>query len=112
MSGLVLGVLRAEGFSPRLQFTTEATAVAYVELYGGKEGTPVNVTFELSQTTSGPAVHRGIGALAATSEEGKVTATGTIPLHNLPPGDYVVRASVQAQGQTAGRVIRTLRKVG
>jgi hypothetical protein len=112
VSGLVLGVSRPEGFSQRMQFTTEATAVAYLELYGGTPGTPMSVIFEVSQTTSGAAIYRGLGALAATTEDNKATATGTIPLWNLPPGDYVVRAIVQAQGQTSGRVIRTLRKVG
>ncbi|MCR4375483.1 MAG: hypothetical protein NUW22_11590 [Acidobacteria bacterium] len=28
-----------------------------------------------------------------------------------PPGDYIVRAIVAAQGQLAGRVVRTLRKI-
>ena len=39
-------------------------------------------------------------------------ATIAIPIGALPPGDYIVRAIVSLEGQPAGRVSRTLRKVG
>jgi hypothetical protein len=112
VSGLVLGLSRAEGFSPRLQFTTEATAIAYVEIYGGTEGTQVGVQFEVAQTTDGPALMRRSGVLAATNEDGKFTAQAVIPIGAFTPGDYVIRAIVGVPNQPATRVLRTLHKAG
>jgi hypothetical protein len=40
-----------------------------------------------------------------------VTATGSVPLGALPPGEYVVRGVVRLEDGTIGRVTRTLRKV-
>ena len=54
ISDLVLGVFREGTFIPRLQFTAETRAMAYLELYGGSEGTQVGVVFEVSRTTDGP----------------------------------------------------------
>jgi hypothetical protein len=112
ISGLVLGVFREGTFIPRLQFTTETRAMAYLELYGGSEGTQVGVVFEVSRTTDGPSVLQLKGDLAATSEEGKFTSTVTIPVGALKPGDWVIRAIVGVIGQPQGRVLRTLHKEG
>ncbi len=112
LGGLVLGLSRSGGFSPRMQFSTEASAIAYMELYGGQEGTQLSVVFEVARTTDGPAMLNVIGTLAATNEDGKFTATGTIPVGALQPGDYVVRGVVTVAGQGSGRVLRTLHKAG
>jgi len=40
-----------------------------------------------------------------------VTATGSVPLGALPPGDYVVRGVVRLEDGTTGRVMRTIRKI-
>jgi hypothetical protein len=86
--------------------------MAYLELYGGSEGTQVGVVFEVSRTTDGPPLLQLKGDLAATSEEGKFTCTVTIPVGALKPGDYVIRAIVGVIGQPQGRVLRTLHKEG
>ena len=112
IGGLFLGVSRAGTFTPRLQFSTEPSAVAYLQLFGGTPGTQVGVVFEVSRTTNGPALLQVRGVLAPTSEEGKFDVTATIPVGALEPGDYVVRAIVGAAGQPEGRVIRTLHKGG
>jgi hypothetical protein len=111
MSALLLGLSREGGFRPRLEFSTEASAMAYLELYGGAEGMAVGVAFEVASTTNGPAIVTMPGAFAGTSEADKFLITGAIPVGALPPGDYVIRAIVAAQGQPAGRVVRTLRKI-
>jgi hypothetical protein len=111
MGGLVVGLSRAGGFAPRLQFSTEAAAIAYVELYGTI--TPemkVSAVFEVSRTTDGPAMTQINATASPTSEEGKIALTGTIPVGALAPGDYVIRAIVSVEGQGSGRVIRTIRK--
>ncbi len=111
LSGLLLGQSRPEGFVPRLEFSTEVVALAMVELYGGKAGTPVGVAFEIAPTSNGPALATLPGAFAPTSEPDRFVVTAAIPVGALPSGDYAIRAIVAAQGQAGGRVVRTLRKL-
>jgi hypothetical protein len=112
LSDLVLGVFRDGKFAPRLQFTTETRATAYLEIYGGSEGAQVMVVFEVARTTDGPPLLQLKGDLAATAEDGKFTSTVQIPVGALKPGDYVIRAIVGVVGQAQGRVVRTLHKEG
>jgi hypothetical protein len=112
ISDMVLGVFREGKFTPRLQFASETRAMAYLEFYGGVEGAPVAVVFEISRTTDGPAMLQLKGEVAATAEEGRFTSTVTIPVGALQPGDYVIRAIVGVVGQPQGRVLRTLHKAG
>ena len=108
LSGLVLGLSRG-GFVPRMQFGREPVAIAYLELYGGKPGQPVSAVFELARTLNGPPIVTMPGTLAAVGDH--YSATAPIPIGNLSPGDYVVRATVGAVGEASTRVERTLRKV-
>jgi hypothetical protein len=110
MSSLLLGQNRPEGFLPRLEFSTEVTALAMLEIYGGAAGTPVGVAFEIATSLNGPAMATVPGAFAPTNEPDKFLVTGAIPVGALPPGDYAIRAIVVAQGQAGGQVVRTLRK--
>ena len=113
MSGISLGVSRGSGFQHRLQLTTEPSILAMAEFYGGiAPGTPIRTVFEVAETTDGPALFRVPGAISGTAEEGRFSIAGTITVGILPPGDYVIRAIVEAQGQPAGRVVRTMRKAG
>jgi len=111
MSGLVLGQNRPDGFLPKLEFRSEVTALAVLEIYGGAAGAPVGVAFEIASTLNGPAMATFPGAFAATTEPDKFVVTAAIPVGALAPGDYTVRAIVAAQGQPGGRVFRTLRKL-
>lgn len=110
LSSVVLGLSREGGFTPRLQFSTEPVAIAYVELYGAPPGTPLTTSLELAATVNGPAILTLPLAIARAGES-RYTATGALPIGGLPPGDYVVRAMVGVQGQAMTRVVRTLRKV-
>jgi hypothetical protein len=112
LSSLMLGLSRDDKFSPRLQFTTETTAIAYLEVYDGKPGTQVMAMFELARSANGPALMQFPAGLDATSEPGRFLITTTIPVGGLPPGDYVIRGIIGLEGQAAGRVIRTLHKTG
>lgn len=111
LSDLVLGRFRDGQFQPRLEFGAEATAMAHLEVYGGREGARVGVMFEVARTVNGPAVVTMPGAFAATNEADRFLVTAAIPVGALPPGDYVVRATVAAQDQAGGRVVRAIRKV-
>lgn len=111
LSSLILGQNRPDGFLPRLEFSTEATVLAMLEIYGGVAGTPVGVAFEIATSPNGPAMATLPGAFSATNEPDRFIVTAAIPLGALAPGDYAIRAIVAAQGQAGGRVVRTLRKL-
>jgi hypothetical protein len=107
----VLGLSRNGAFQPRLQFTTEPVALAYLELYGGTPGTRLSAIVEVAQNVESPALLTTPLALEASGEEGRYLATGAVAIGALPAGDFVVRAVVGVEGQPAGRVYRTLRIV-
>lgn len=110
MSGLVVAALREKAMAPTMQFKDEASAVGYVEIYGQLSG-KVSARMELAATADGPAIKKIQPGGQATSEADKFLLIGEIPIADLKPGDYVVRAFVNLEGQPEGRVIRTLRKV-
>lgn len=112
VSGMLLGVQPGGQFAPRLQFSTEPEAVAFLEIYGATEGTQVAAYFEVATTTNGPAITGATvpGTFAATGETGKYGVTARIPLAKLAAGDYVIRAIVGVPGKPGARVIRTLHK--
>jgi hypothetical protein len=107
---MMLGISRAGGFAPRLEFSTEPVALAYLEMYGGTNDTPVTVTFELASSANGPAILTIPGAIEETRDKERRTGTGAIAVGALKPGDYVVRAVVTVAGSGSGRVVQTLRK--
>lgn len=110
LSSIILGLSRGGRFAPRLQFSTEPTAIAHIEMYGVPAGTRIASTLELSATMNGPAMVSLPLAIEAGGEN-RYIATGVVPIGTLPPGDYVVRAIVGLEGQPMTRVTRTLRKV-
>ncbi len=110
LSDLVVGLSRDGQFQPRLEFGREAVATVQLELYGGREGARVGVVVELARTLTGPAVLATPGVFTATEEADRFLVTAAVPIGALPPGDYVVRATVAAEGQPGGRVVRPLRK--
>ena len=82
-----------------------------MNLYGGSPGAPVSALLELAMTPNGPAPLAMPLAIAPTDTPNRYRATGALPIGQLPDGDFVVRAIVGIEGQPAGRVVRTLRKV-
>ena len=110
MSGLMIGALRDKSMSPAMQFRDEASAVGYVELYGQLTG-QVSARMEVASSLDGPALKTIQPGGQGTAEADKFLLLGEIPIADLKPGDYVVRAFVSLQGQPEGRVVRTLRKV-
>ena len=111
LSSLVLGLSRNNTFVPRLQFSTEPVALAYLELYGGTPGSRISAIVEVAQNVESPALLSAPLAIEASGEEGRYLATGAVAIGALPPGDFIVRAIVGIEGQPAGQVLRTLRKV-
>jgi hypothetical protein len=111
LSDIVLGLSRGGQFSPRLEFTSEATAMAHVEVYSATGGETVGAVFEVARSANGPALLTQPAAFAATTDKDRFIATAALPIGALKPGDYVVRATVAAQGKSGGRVLRAFRKV-
>jgi hypothetical protein len=111
LSALVMGLSRAGRFSPRLEFGSEPSAMAHLEIYGASAGESVGAVFELARSANGPALVTLPGTFAGTSDPDRFIATAALPIGALTPGDYVVRATVAAQGKAGGRVLRALRKV-
>jgi hypothetical protein len=111
LSDLVVGLSRNGLFQPKLEFAQEASLMAQLEVYGGREGSRVGVVFEIARTMNGPALLAVPGAFTATAEPDKFLASAAVPIGALPAGDYVVRATVAAEGQAGGRVVRPVRKV-
>lgn len=109
LSAMLIGTTDT-GFTPKLQFSTEPTATAYFELYGGKPGMPVSVAVELAASLNGPALTTLQPKVSASNEADKYLVMTPINLGALPPGDYVVRAIVGLDGFPATRILRTLRK--
>jgi hypothetical protein len=110
MSGLVVAALKEKSMAPAMQFKDEATAIGYVEIYGQLTG-QVSARMEVAATPDGPALKTIQPGGQKTSEADKFLLIGEIPIADLKPGDYVVRAFVSLQGQPEGKVVRTLRKV-
>lgn len=109
LSSIVLGLSRAGTFVPKLQFTNEPVATAYLELYGGAAGTAVTARVEIARTPNGPALIAVPLAIEAAGEN-RYASRGAVPIGSLPPGDYLVRALVAVEGHPMTRVVRTLRK--
>jgi hypothetical protein len=109
LGSLVLGVAEEGTFAGRLQFCTEPTAVAYLEIYGVTKGA-LSADLELADSESGPASVRGAMRITGQASDDLHLALGGIPIGSLSPGDIVVRAVVSLDGKPIGRVVQTLRK--
>ena len=111
LSSLVLGVSREGKFQPRLQFSTEPVAIAYLDMFGTNVTAPVGAIIEVLTSTGAPIATNRL-SLEETKDRGRFRATGAVPVGALPPGDYIARAVVMVEGQSAGVVLRAFRKVG
>ena len=108
---LLVGVQRADEFLPKFVYSTEPSALGYLEIYAVDSGVrEPAITLELAATADGPALSTARARLAPSREAGRFIVTGTLPIAALAPGDYVVRAIVKQGDKTVGTVLRTLRK--
>jgi hypothetical protein len=109
ISSLVLGLMREGRFVPRLQFSSEPLAVAYVELDGAPEGARVTAAVEVAQSLNGAAILT-VPLAVQPGPEGRYIGMGSVAVGALPPGDYIVRGVIGLEGHPPTRVVRTLRK--
>lgn len=101
------------GPDPRLEFTNEAEASAFFDLYGGSANERVTVLMEVLKKAEGPPIQQlqpeVLPALVGEPDHYRVVAP--IDLTDLPPGDYLIRATVGIAGQAPAVITRTLRKM-
>jgi len=102
---------RGEGFSPQLVFSNEPEIAAYVELYGPVATSKIAARIDLAATPDGKALVEGTVGGSGTGEPDKFSLNAKLAIKDLPPGDYVVRVTVQAEGSPEAKVMRTMRKV-
>ena len=110
LSAMVLGVAFQKTFLPKLQYVKEPTAAGQFEIFGVPPAGALTVAMELAHTEDGQALVRVPGAIVATSDPQRQRATGVVPVGNLAPGDYVMRAVLSLDGAPIGRITRVLRK--
>jgi len=110
LGDLVLGKSVEGAPVPVMQFHGESEALAMIELYGRPAG-PLVAYVEVLDKPDGEALHAVPLSPSATSEPDRFLLAASVPLGDLKPGDYLVRAVVGVQGQE-GKVTRTLRKTG
>jgi hypothetical protein len=110
LGSLMFGVSRSEGMTMQLEFGAEPTAIASFDIYGGTVGLSLSATLEVAREPDGPALV-AVPLALSRADEGRVVATGAVPIGALPPGDYFVRGIIRLADGTTGSVARTLRKV-
>jgi len=113
VSSLMVGLSRGGRFVPAMEFRDEPTAFGMLELYGPSTAVvaPTRVVFEIATTTAGPAILTMPGLVEMAPDATRAVVTTVLPIADLAPGDYVVRATIMPEGQPFGRVLRVLRKI-
>jgi len=111
LSALVIGTQQqGAGFAPRLQFTSEPVAIGLLEIYGVPKGATVNVDLDVVATPQGEPLATAPTQIGTGNGEDARLAIGGFSIASLPPGDYLMRATVTLDGKPVGKVVRTLRK--
>jgi hypothetical protein len=101
------------GPDPRVAFTSETAALAFFDLYGGTPNEHVTLLMDVLKKADGPPVQQLEPRIlpARASEPGHYIVTAPVDLADLPPGDYLIRATVGITGQASVEITRTLRKM-
>ena len=110
-STLVLGRAGERGFTPALQFSTDSSALAYLELYGAPKTAKVAATIELATTPGGNAFISTPATIPPPRSDDARMISGEIPIAMIPPGDFELRVVVTIDGRPGVRAATTLRKV-
>lgn len=110
LGGIMLVAPRGTSFSPAMTFSDEAEVGINFELYGDVSA-GIEAKVEIAATPDGPALESTKPGGQGTNEPDRFVLQAKLPIAKLAPGDYVVRAIVNAAGQPPAKVYRTLRKV-
>ena len=111
ISDLFFGDARGELFVPKFEYTAEATALGYLEIYAvTADLTPPRVIFQVASTTDGPTRAEALGKISPTRDRDRWFATASVPIADLPPGDYIARAILMQGSRIVGVAFRAVRK--
>ena len=109
LGALMTGNVTGPSFKPGLVARAAETVTGYFEIYG--IAPEVSVAFALTRPGEQTPLVEANGDLTATRDADRRIATGALPLRDLPPGDYVVRAEVSAAGRHLGTLASMLHVV-
>lgn len=112
LSALMVGRLGAENFVPVLQPPADAPEIEwYAEVYGAVEAGQVLTTrLDVLTTPGGPPVASAEGRVLTSPDPQRRALSGQVPVGDLGPGDYLLRATLVVNGADAGSVTQTLRR--
>ncbi|MBM3750325.1 MAG: hypothetical protein FJW21_03970 [Acidimicrobiia bacterium] len=112
LSALMVGRLGADDFVPVLQPAADAPAIEwYAEVYGPVEAGQVLTTrLDVLTTPAGPPVASAEGRMLTSPDPQRRALSGQVPVADLGPGDYLLRATLMVNGVDAGSVTHTLRR--
>lgn len=109
LGGLMMGTAGAGGFSPLVTITTETEIIAVFELYGRPEG-PFGAIVEILPDLLGKPLATAPPQPSATPIQDKFMFMAKLPVGDLKPGDYILRAQLAFEGQPTGTLTQTIRK--
>lgn len=104
-----MGVAGAQGFEPILRITDQKEVVAVFELYGRPAG-PFGAIVEILPSLTDKPVASAPPAPSATAIADKFMFVAKLPVADLKPGDYILRAQLAFEGQPTGTLTMTIRK--
>jgi len=109
LGGLMLGVAGAQGFEPVLKITNQTEVLAVFELYGRPAG-PFGALVEILPSLTDKALVSAPPSPSATPMADKFMFVAKLPVGDLKPGDYVLRAQLAFENQPTGTLTMTIRK--
>jgi VWFA-related protein len=109
LGGLMLGAVGEKGFEPILKITDQKEVTVLFELYGRPAG-PFGAIVEILPSLTDKPVVSAPPAPSATPVADKFTFSAKLPVADLKPGDYILRAQLAFEGQPTGTLTMTIRK--
>jgi hypothetical protein len=111
LSALVLGVQQGKSFAPRMEFTDDAAAIGLLEIYRVPKNATLTVNLDVIAGPDEPPLASAPTIVSTLHTEDARIAFGGFDISSLPPGDYLMRATVLLDGKVVGQVARTMRKI-
>jgi hypothetical protein len=109
LGGMMIGVAGAQGFEPILKITNQTEVLAVFELYGRPAG-QFGALVEILPSLTDKAIVSAPPAPSATPIADKFMFVAKLPVGDLKPGDYVLRAQLAFENQPTGTLMMTIRK--
>lgn len=97
-----------KGVVPGVEPHVEGNLAAFLELYAAQPATleRTTVTFEIADDQDAPTLLAVPGQMLATARQTTRVAQAFVGARQLPPGSYVMRATIVRDGKAAGLLIR------